>query len=112
VLQIAHKWRDEKTVELRLRILKGFHINAHETPQELIPTELHGAERVEYPPGEPQRTQFADDAILVYRDEVTLVAHLASVTGPVLLTLRFQPCNETSCLSPTTIEFEIPAPGA
>ena len=56
------------------------------------------------------RAEFADAPIEVYRGEVVLVAHFKSPVTTAKLALRYQPCDESSCLPAATIEFEIPAP--
>jgi len=109
ILQVAHQWRDAQTLKIRLRILQGFHINAHDASTELIATELRGADRVDYPPAERLDAAFADEPINVYRGEITLVAHFeVPQREKAKLSLRFQACDEASCLPPTTIELEVP----
>src|SRR5205823_6174176 len=100
VLQLSHKWRDRNTLELRLRILQGFHINAHDASPGLIPTELSGADHVDYPEGELMRAEFAEQPIKVYHGQVNILAHFKSPADPVKLSLRYQACDETSCLPP------------
>ncbi len=109
----------------------GWHVNAHR-PNEpfLIPTAI----RLELPPGvtagemtypAPEAKTFAfaeGKELLVYEGEIVMSAALAVAasaapgTIDVTATLRYQACNDTTCLPPrdvtTTAAATVVAPGA
>jgi hypothetical protein len=111
-------------------ILPGFHINANKVLQSyLIPTMLEaelpaGFRLIEtiYPRGHLKKFDFSEEKIAVYDGTVTLrmkiearqQAPLGAVRLP--LALRYQACNDTTCLPPVKIpvpvEMEIAPTGA
>ncbi|HEV8631538.1 MAG TPA: DUF255 domain-containing protein [Thermoanaerobaculia bacterium] len=94
---------------LRLRIAAGWHIGAGEAPPPLQWTRLeaaHGELRaVAFPP--PSRTldSLAATPVPVWEGEVEIAGELraAAETGP-RLRLTYQPCDESRCLPPVTVE--------
>ncbi len=108
-------------VPLKLAIRAGYHINSH-TPSEeyLIPTNLNWEpgsikpQAVEYPKGEPLRSEFAEKPLSVYSGTVTLKskftvsADAPEGRGMVAGKVRYQACNERMCLPPRTLEVTVP----
>ena len=109
---------------------KGWHINAHKPSFDyLVPTVAsmeeaggYGFGDPIYPPAEERAFTFTKGAKLrVYEGEVLVGMDVAAGAdlqpGPVTLkgTFSAQACNDTSCLAPGTLHFEIPlavaAPG-
>lgn len=96
---------------VRLRIAKGYHVNANPaTFDYLIPTELRleGVTpiRVDYPKGRMFRPGFARTGIQVYADAVRIVATVpkgAAARGHV----RAQACNDEVCLPPADIPLTL-----
>jgi uncharacterized protein YyaL (SSP411 family) len=120
VVSVAARWDSAVELHVRLNILKGFHVNAHQpgAPKDLplVSTTLtvvgEAARRahVEYPPGEEQRFAFADQPIRVYNGEVTLVVRLVAPLpsgSSVRLNLSYQACDDTACLPPVTKQVEV-----
>ncbi len=112
----------EFQVAVVTEIAHGYHMNSHHpTDQYLIPTTLTpklptGFELLDtlYPPGRVEKFSFSPDKGLdVYSGSVTLklrlVAHndapIGAVTFPV--TLRYQACNDTTCLPPVKVPVDI-----
>jgi DsbC/DsbD-like thiol-disulfide interchange protein len=112
-------------------IARGFHMNSHKpTDPYLIPTTLTpdlpaSLQLVDaiYPEGTLEKFAFSPDkALSVYTKSVVLAltikalpnAHPGSATIPI--SLRYQACNDSSCLPPVkvpvTATVEIAAPGA
>jgi len=102
-------------------IQQGYHMNSH-TPSEayLIPTTLTatppaGFKVVDtmYPPGKQIKFQFSEKPLDVYSGSVTVKLKLAAdasapvgaATIPVVL--RYQACNETTCLPPTKVPIDV-----
>lgn len=100
----------------------GWHLQAHvPTYDYLIPTELRvaapadwGDARVEYPAPVPYRFAFAEEPLAVYEGRLVLPFEVdvpAGAGGPatVSATLRYQACDDKSCLPPvsTTATIEI-----
>jgi cytochrome c biogenesis protein CcdA len=104
-------------------VVEPYHINSHEPLEQfLIPTALtveppEGISVVEtvYPEAENKNFSFSpDQPVAVYEGEVPigLVLHVAESVpaGNVEIPakLRYQACNDTQCLAPTTVEVTIP----
>jgi DsbC/DsbD-like thiol-disulfide interchange protein len=101
----------------------GYHMNSHKPADEfLIPTTLTAAlpkgfrETAEvYPPDESLKLNFSQTPLLVYTGRVPIRlrvavqpdAALGAVTIP--LTLRYQACNDTTCLPPVKIAVPVQA---
>ena len=74
----------------------GWHVNANPASSPyLIPTEIRGAQNVSYPQGKSMTFAFSKDPLSVYDGEVEIPFEAA---GPV--TLIYQACDDTRCLSP------------
>jgi thioredoxin:protein disulfide reductase len=114
-------------LEVVAQVEPGWHINAHKPTQPyLIPTELHltlppgvGAGPIRYP--EPQRKAMAfagGDELLVYAGAVgmstTLQVPAASADAGmyVAAALRYQACNDTTCLPPASVTADALIPVA
>jgi uncharacterized protein YyaL (SSP411 family) len=100
VVGIGSGWRDPRTLEVKLQILKPFHINGHVAGEGLVATELRVADHpgvsIDYPPGER------------YEGQATLtVTFAAPPTTPLRLRLRYQACDESACLTESAKEFEV-----
>lgn len=114
-----------------MAIARGFHVNSHKPSDEyLIPTTLTpqlpaGIELLEtiYPPGKLEKFAFSPDKPLdVYTGSVTLRMRLTSQSSAALgattipMTLRYQACNDSSCLPPVkvpvSVKFELAQAGA
>ncbi len=113
-------------------ILPGFHINANKVLDDyLIPTRVEagppppaGLRLLEtvYPPGQLEKFEFSDKLLLVYEGTVTVWMKLNAAPGTPLgvlhlpLTLRYQACNDKTCLPPAklpvAVELEIAPAGA
>src|SRR5277367_3798254 len=112
----------EFQVALAVDIAHGYHMNSHHpTDKYLIPTTLTpklptGFELLDtiYPAGRIEKFSFSPDKGLdVYSSSVTLklrlIAHndapIGAVTFPV--TLRYQACNDTTCLPPVNVPVDV-----
>lgn len=108
-------------VPLNVRIRPRYHINSHEPLEDyLIPTsvqwETPGFEvaSVEFPEPELVTYAFSEAPLSVFSDEITITSKLkvpASYKGGLSeLTgkLRYQACNDKSCLAPTSASFSVP----
>jgi uncharacterized protein YyaL (SSP411 family) len=109
------------TVAIHVRIQQGWHINAHKTSATtLIPTTLSvvpstGARliRVEYPAGKITRFSFSSEPLAVYQGETMLKATVRLAhpfhrgNSALRFTLRYQACNERSCLAPASSDIGV-----
>ncbi|HEY4950470.1 MAG TPA: protein-disulfide reductase DsbD domain-containing protein [Candidatus Acidoferrales bacterium] len=112
----------EFQVAIAVDIAHGYHMNSHHpTDQYLIATTLTpklptGFVLLDtlYPPGRVEKFSFSPDKGLdVYSGSVTLklrlIAHndapIGAVTFPV--TLRYQACNDTTCLPPVKVPVDV-----
>jgi hypothetical protein len=101
-----------RQLNVRLSVLHGFHVNAHAPSEGLVPTDLtiQGADldEIVYPPGEEQRFAFADHPVRVYTGEVLIEVRLRQKpAGPLTVRVRYQPCDDESCLAPVTKEIDV-----
>ena len=107
-------------VELQLKIAAGWHINANPAGQDnLIPTtvELDVNAPVEiidiaYPKGKTTRFEFSNASLNVYEKSLTIPLQLKQKPNitrkknvPITLKLTYQPCNDTECLLPETLDI-------
>ncbi|MDE0468717.1 MAG: DUF255 domain-containing protein [Candidatus Poribacteria bacterium] len=110
-------------VELQLEIAAGWHINANPAGQDnLIPTTLEVDTDmpvkiidIAYPKGKSVRFEFSDESLNVYEDSLTIPIKLkqksnATGSSKVTLKLTYQPCNDTECLFPETLEIPLELP--
>lgn len=121
VVAVAARWENSSGLHVALKVLEGFHINAHEPgggDVPLIPTQLSvnvpGAS-IEYPPGQIQAFAFAQQPIRVYSGQVIAVVRFSDrfkVRAPLQLSLSYQACNENACFPPISKQFEIDLPPA
>jgi hypothetical protein len=102
-------------------IHSGFHMNSHQpTDEYLIPTTLtaqwpQGLRQIDavYPPGEMRKFSFSPKPLSVYTGRVTLTLRMEAAANAPLgaqtipLTLRYQACNDTTCLPPVKIPVEV-----
>ncbi len=112
----------EFQIALAVEIAHGYHMNSHHpTDKYLIHTTLTpklptGFELLDtiYPAGRIEKFSFSPDKGLdVYSGNVTLklrlIAHndapIGAVTFPV--TLRYQACNDTTCLPPVRVPVDV-----
>lgn len=121
----------EFQIALAVEIAHGYHMNSHHpTDKYLIPTTLTpklptGFELLDtiYPAGRIEKFSFSPDKGLdVYSGSVILklrlIAHNDAPIGAVTLpvTLRYQACNDTTCLPPVKVpvdvRVDVAAPGA
>ncbi len=114
-------------LEIWAEILRGWHINAHKPGEPfLIPTEVHltlppgiSTDTLNYP--RPDRKAFAFAAgkeLLVYEGKIGITTALnvpADFIGTrirVEADMRYQACNDSTCLPPTNVSTEIVVPVA
>jgi len=126
VLDTAAAARGGQTgMEVWAEIARGWHINAHKPNEQfLIPTDVTftlppgiSADPLNYP--KPDRKTFAfaqGKELLVYEGKVGMTTALdvpADFRGDqvrIAATMRYQACNDTTCLPPSTAESEVLVP--
>ena len=98
-------------VNVRLNIASDWHIQASNPNDDyLIPTRLSldtdiaKITQIDYPPAKDLQFPFAERAIAVYTDSLTVPLTLSFKTRPqnLSLILTYQACDSTRCLSPQT----------
>jgi uncharacterized protein YyaL (SSP411 family) len=100
-----------ETASPGLRVLlivkEGWHINANPASSAyLIPTEIQGDVRnVSYPPGKSMTFAFSVEPLWVYDGEVAI--ELEPEPGATEITLVYQACDATRCLSPASRELRL-----
>ena len=110
----------EVEVALRLMIRGGYHINSSKPAEEyLIPTLLTWPEApltprgITYPKAESVKYDFSTKPLLVYSGTVTVASRFqvpaGASPGEVRLAgkLRYQACNDKSCLPPRTLDVSV-----
>ena len=110
-------------VVLQLNIAEGWHMNANPASQDnLIPTTVTvdtdtSVEIVDvaYPKGRTAHFEFSDESLNVYEGNLMIPLKLRLKSNPqkstsVTLKLTYQPCNETECLLPQTLDIPLEVP--
>jgi thioredoxin:protein disulfide reductase len=99
-----------------LNIPSPWHINANPAGQDLIPTELTlpaPMTRVVYPTGKQVTVSWADTPVPLYEGRTVLIAEGVAPAHAgkmeVKGELRFQACNDSTCLPPRSIPIVISA---
>ncbi len=106
------------TIDLRFRVLDGFHVNSHTPKSELlIPTNLTlepeaGVKLapLRYPPGTTYSFSFDPGETLdVYSGPFTVKLPLVAAAGEHRITglLRYQACDQAACYPPKTVPVEV-----
>ncbi|MDH3581447.1 MAG: protein-disulfide reductase DsbD family protein, partial [Hyphomicrobiales bacterium] len=99
---------------IRLRIAKGWHVNADKPLEDFfIPTSLtvEGSEgaTVTYPAAVRRKLGFHDKELALYEGTVSLKASLPpKVSSPIRAKLRLQACSDEICLEPETADLTVP----
>lgn len=107
--------REGMQIDVRLAFAAGWHVNAHDTRSDLIPTQLTAVPPlqlalVDYPAGKTVRLAFSDTPLSLYAG----IAHIAgviqpdSVMFPQRVRLDFQACNNEICLAPAQMTLWLP----
>jgi uncharacterized protein YyaL (SSP411 family) len=115
VVKVEGRWVSPTELELKLIVLRGFHLQAHEAGPGLVATSLSVPEgaRVEYPSGELRHLEFAEEAVRVYDGTVTLkVTFDQPLTAAIKLGLTYQACDERACLPGVTKAIEVASASA
>ena len=120
--QVKSKEDEILNIELHLKIASGWHINANPVGQaNLIPTTLAVDTDtfmeiidVAYPNGRSARFEFSDESLNVYEGNLTIPLKLKlkpnatpKTNAQGTLKLTYQPCNETECLLPRTLDIPL-----
>lgn len=109
------------TVTVSVELREGFHVNSH-TPAEayLIPLRLSWkpgpAEPVEtlYPEPKLEKFAFSAKPVSVFSGRFAITTRFripaSAALGPTVLSgrLRYQACNDSACLPPSTAEVRVP----
>ena len=121
--KISEPIKDNQIVaEVQVKIAAGWHINANPAGQDnLIPTTIAVAEdapvevsEVKYPKGKSVHFEFSPEPINVYEKTFTIPVKLKqkpemtiNKDTPIILKLDYQPCNETKCSFPATLDVPL-----
>lgn len=105
-------------VEIRFRVIDGFHVNSHTPKSELlIPTKVDlqpaagvKAEAAEYPAGTAYSFSFSpNDKLDVYAGDFTVKLPVVAKAGPHEIdgTLRYQACDHAACYPPRSLPIQV-----
>ena len=112
-------------VELQVKVAAGWHINANPAGQDnLIPTTVTVDTNapveivdIAYPKGRTTRFEFSDEPLNIYEESLTISLRLKQKpnvvrkeNAPIILKLTYQPCNDTECLFPETLDISLELP--
>jgi uncharacterized protein YyaL (SSP411 family) len=101
------------TFRIEMRILEGWHVNAHPASfATLVGTDVQewrGRIRgARYPPGEVLGHLPSGESIRVYRGHVTIEGEIDPLAGETPgVRVVYQACDEARCLAPTTLEVNL-----
>jgi DsbC/DsbD-like thiol-disulfide interchange protein len=110
---------DQCQILIRLTVKPGWHINANPAdPEGYIPTTATFKGKlgttltgVKYPKGKPMRMEGLDEPISAYEGKVDIrgvlevPATAGGQTEEMEIAVRYQACNEKTCLLPATIKL-------
>lgn len=116
------KRRGTAQARIRVQLRRGYHVNSHSPEDDyLIPLTLRWedggpvkAGEVSYPKPEMRKYRFAEKPLSVFTGEFFILtgvrasAEAPAGTGVLLGRLRYQACDEDSCLPPRTVEVRLP----
>jgi hypothetical protein len=105
-------------LELRFRVVEGYHINSHKPNSELqIPTVMESLAGsgvkvlpAEYPAGKPYSFSFAPDEKLdVYQGEFVVKVPVVASAGAHELkgSLKYQACDTAACYPPRRLPLDV-----
>src|SRR6185437_3355809 len=105
-------------VEMRFRVVDGFHVNSHTPKSELlIPTKVDlqpaagvKAETAEYPAGTAFSFSFSpNDKLDVYAGDFTVKLPVVAKAGQHEIdgTLRYQACDHAACYPPRSLPIQV-----
>ena len=105
-------------IELRFRVLDGFHVNSHTPKSELlIPTKISlqpaagvKAETAEYPAGREFSFSFSPaEKLDVYAGDFTVRLPVVANAGSHEIdgTLRYQACDHAACYPPKSLPVQV-----
>lgn len=109
-------------VEVHVKIAKGWHINANPAGQDnLIPTTITVNKdapivisQAQYPKGKSVVFEFSPEAVNVYEGTFMIPLKIQQKPNtviekdiPIILKLDYQPCNETECSFPQTLDVPL-----
>ena len=106
------------TIPLTVRIRPGYHINSDKPLEDyLIPTNLSWDSapfevvKVKFPAPELVVYEFSEQPLSVFSKEIVITTTLRApqkLPGPkeMLGRLRYQACNDKSCLAPTSVDIK------
>ena len=117
VVSMNAAWSDPSRLNVHVKVLKGFHINAHDASEGLIATQVSVPDAdiagIDYPNGKEHRFAFADKPIRVYDGEVEIVVRFKKPqtgTSRLKVSLSYQACDESACLPPVMKQIEVTTP--
>jgi len=118
-VDVTAEWVTPKEIHVRLKVRKGWHINANAIPagSGLIATALavlptDGLAGIGYPPGEPFQPDPEVPAIPVYAGDKEIYVHFHSppeASSELVLRLTYQPCDDHACHAPVTVDVPLRA---
>jgi hypothetical protein len=105
-------------VEMRFRVVDGYHVNSHTPKSELlIPTKVDlqpaagvKAETAEYPAGTAFSFSFSpNDKLDVYAGDFTVKLPVVAKAGQHEIdgTLRYQACDHAACYPPRSLPIQV-----
>ncbi len=120
--QVAVTVGGDTEARITVSVSPGYHIQANPASTEFfVPTKLQlrakggvSAKAPVYPPGLPYRLEGMPDEFMTYEDtfeiSVPLQASDSARPGEQILkgTLRYQACDDRSCLFPVWVPFSVP----
>ena len=125
IAKVKGQDNDIYNIELHLKIAADWHINANPAGQDnLIPTTItvdadipFEIISVAYPKGRSTRFEFSSESLNVYEENLTIPLRLKQKPNmkydesvPITLQFTYQPCNETECLVPQTLDIPLEVP--
>jgi uncharacterized protein YyaL (SSP411 family) len=103
VVSLDANWSDASTLRVAVHIRDGFHIGSNHAAPHMVDTLVSvqgGKAEIVYPFAQKVVFPFAEDELLVYLGTVEIVVRFSErPSSLVRLTLKYQACDDRSCLA-------------
>lgn len=116
VVGLRAAWASPTHLKVQVDILDGFHINANQASEGLIPTTLafvnvdpDAVAEIDYPLGDERKLAFADAPVRIYEGSINIPVHFnyPLTARKIALRLTYQACDDSACLPSVTKQLEL-----
>jgi uncharacterized protein len=115
VVSLHAAWDGPSSIRLKLTIRDGFHIGSDDAGPQMVDTRVSvssGVAEIDYPAAQKVVFPFAEDELSVYLGEIEIGVKFSEMpAAAVRLTVRYQACDDRTCLAIASQTIEVAAVG-